>query len=71
MLALTRVPDSGLAVVRVDAGGREERLLEVPLRQSDTYAAEWDVGTAQLVLASAAGGEVEYWLVRLGLEGEP
>lgn len=71
LLALTRVRDSGLAVVRVDAGGREERLLEVPFRQSDAYAAQWDVGSAQVVLASAAGGEVEYWLVRLGLEGQP
>jgi PEGA domain len=71
LLALTRGRDSGLLVVLVDAAGHEQRLLELPMRAADAYAAQWDVGRARMLLASAAGSELDYWLVRLGLEEQP
>jgi len=71
LLALTRGGDSGLVVVLVDVAGHEQRLLELPMRPADAYAAEWGVGRARMLLARAAGGELEYWVVRLGLEEQP
>jgi hypothetical protein len=48
-----------------------QHLLELPLRPGVSYAATWDLGHAQLLIASpAAAGGVDYWLALLGLEGE-
>ena len=71
LLALSRQHDGALRLVLVDAAGREERLLDLPLKRADSYAVDWDVARAQILIASRAGGEVEYWLVRLGLEDRP
>ncbi len=73
LLALTRARDNSLGISLLD-GGTEQRLVELPLRQSDSYAAEWQVSTARLLVASSASafsGSVEYWLVRLGLGDQP
>jgi hypothetical protein len=71
LLALSRGRENTLAVVMIDAAGREERLLELAGRSSDAYAAEWDIPHAQLLLAAANGGEVEYWLARFALGNRP
>jgi hypothetical protein len=51
--------------------GSPKQLLELPLRPPGAYAAVWDQRRARLLVASqmAAGG-IDYWLVRLGLEGD-
>jgi dipeptidyl aminopeptidase/acylaminoacyl peptidase len=50
-----------------------QRLLELPLRPGSglPYAAVWDAARARLLVASStSSGDLEFWLVMLGLEGD-
>jgi PEGA domain len=61
--------DGALAVRLLGGAGGFQSLLELPLKPRTGYAATWDLGQARLLVANpAAGGGVEYWLARLGLE---
>jgi Tol biopolymer transport system component len=77
ILGLGRLGTDGALDLRVlgpargEATRTGEHLLELPLRPGVSYAATWDLGHAQLLIASpASAGGVDYWLAMLGLEGE-
>jgi hypothetical protein len=71
IMALVRSRDGSLAVGVIDANLHVDRPIEIPLKPAAVYAAEWDAARARLLLASRSAGEVEYWLVRLGLADQP
>ena len=53
------------------SSGSDQQVLELPLKPATRYAAQWDVAGARLLIASrASSGATEYWLARLGLEGD-
>ena len=65
--------DGSLDLRLVGGSGSAQRLLELPLKPGSSlpYAAVWDTARARLLVASpTSSGDVEFWLVMLGLEGE-
>ncbi len=71
LMTLSRSRDGELQVGITDSTGYSKRLLDLPARRAEAYAAEWDLTRARLLLATATGGGVEYWLARLALEEHP
>jgi dipeptidyl aminopeptidase/acylaminoacyl peptidase len=71
LMTLVRSRDGTLAVGVIDAQLHVDRLIDIPLKPASVYAAEWDTAHARLQVASRSMGEVEYWLVRLGLADQP
>jgi Tol biopolymer transport system component len=71
LLTAGRQGTDGTLELRVLGDGGSNRALELPLRPRPGYGLLWDVEHARLVVANpAAGGDMEYWLASLGLEGE-
>lgn len=70
ILVLSRGRDTTLRLESIDSDGQRRSLLDVPLRAA-VYAAQWDLAHAQALIASRSGSEIEYWLLRLGLEDQP
>ena len=65
--------DGSLDLRLVGGSGSAQRLLELPLKSGSSlpYAAVWDSARARLLVASpTSSGDVEFWLVMLGVEGE-
>jgi Tol biopolymer transport system component len=62
--------DGPLTVRLLSSSGKEnQQLVGVPLQPPSEYAAEWDVARARVMIASrAVSGDVQYWLVQLGLD---
>jgi hypothetical protein len=71
IMTLVRSRDGTLTVGLIGADLRFNRLVDLPLKPAAVYAAEWDAHRARLLLASRSAGEVEYWLVQLGLADRP
>jgi hypothetical protein len=71
LVTLSRGRDGELQIGLTGSTGHNERLLDLPAQRAETYAAEWDLARARLLLATATGGRAEYWLARLALEERP
>ncbi|HYY89569.1 MAG TPA: hypothetical protein VFA49_12295, partial [Chloroflexota bacterium] len=72
LLGRVKDPDGPLVLRSADATlGDTRYLLEPPLRPPLGYATRWDLGHARLLIASPTGrDQLDYWLVRLGLDEE-
>jgi hypothetical protein len=70
LVALVRTRDGALAVDLLGSGASAQRLVDVPLKVGPQVAAEWDAVRGRLLVAKRVAGEVEYWLIRLGLEDQ-
>jgi hypothetical protein len=72
LLSLGRTAAEGPLSIRSmssAAGAAAQQLLDLPLKPRGRYTATWDLQRARLLVAAqTAGGELEYWLVRLGVE---
>jgi hypothetical protein len=73
LMGIGRTGNEGPLDLRLLGVGGSQRLLELPLKPSASlsYAAVWDTVRARLLIASPTpSGDIEFWLVMLGLEGE-
>ncbi len=74
LVGLGRAGNDGSLDLRLLGGsGSSQHLQELPLKPGSSlpYAAVWDTVRARLLIASrASSGDVEFWLVMLGPEGE-
>jgi len=73
LMGLGRAGNDGSLDLRLLGASSTQRLLELPLKPSSSvpYAAVWDTARARLLVASpTSSGDVEFWLVMLGLEGD-
>jgi hypothetical protein len=72
-MGIGRTGNEGPLDLRLLGVGGSQRLLELPLKPSASasYAAVWDSVRARLLIASPTpSGDIEFWLVMLGLDGE-
>jgi len=74
IMGLGRAGNDGALDVRLLVGsGSSQHLLDLPLKPGSSlaYAAVWDTARARLLVASpTSSGDIDFWLVLLGLEGE-
>ncbi len=71
LVALTRTRDGTLAIDLPGSSASAQRLVDVPLKIGALVAAEWDLAQGRVLIAKRVAGDVEFWLVRLGLEDRP
>lgn len=69
MMALARSNGGSLVLRQVELGGAVHDLAEIPLKAATRFAARWDAGHAQAIIAvrgsaSLGTSQPEYWLVR-------
>jgi hypothetical protein len=73
-IGLGRTGNDGTLALRLLGGsGTSKHLLELPLKPGASlpYAAVWDTTRARLLVASRTwSGDIDFWLVMLGLEGD-
>ncbi len=73
LMGLGRAGNDGALDLRLLGVSRSQRLLELPLKPNSSlsYGAVWDTARARLLVASPTpSGDVEFWFVMLGVEGE-
>ena len=73
VLGLTRTGADAPLDIRLagDSSGGSQQLLQLPLKPSGAYAAMWDLSHARLLVAGRnQDGGLDYWLARLGFEGD-
>ncbi len=74
LMGLGRAGNDGSLDLRLlGASGSSQHLLELPLKPGSSlpYAAVWETARARLLVANrTSSGDIDFWLVMLGLEGE-
>jgi len=74
LMGLGRAGNDGSLDLRLlGASGSSQHLLELPLKPGSSlpYAAVWETARARLLVADrTSSGDIDFWLVMLGLEGE-
>jgi PEGA domain len=61
--------DGNLSVQVLGPGSHLDRVLEVPLKPTRNYAAEWDAAHSRAVIADrTSSGATEYWVALLGAD---
>jgi hypothetical protein len=65
-------PDAPLGMRALTSSGeRPQDLVQLPLKAGPTYTSAWDLSHAQVLVSSRTTGNTnDYWLVRLGVEGD-